>query len=131
MQANQTRDQPSLELRVADDPTAVARLRGTLAQVAEEAGLSDEASFELRLASTEAVANALRHPEGPGTADVTVRADETGVEVEVVSPGPFRLRADSDTERGRGLPLMVALSDEAEFLRRGDSTCVRLRKLVR
>ena len=116
-------------LHVPDNPVAVAELRRTLTDMAAEAGLSRESAFALRLAATEAVANALRHP-GPGhEAIVRIRADHDGVEVEVSSDGPFRLREDTGgTDRGRGLPLIVALMDEAQFRRLDGHTSVRLWK---
>ncbi len=118
-----------LLLHVHDDPVAIAELRRTLTDVATEAGLSRESAFALRLAVTEAVANALRHP-GPGhEAVVRIRADAEGVEVEVSSDGPFRLREDTgSTDRGRGLPLIIALMDEAQFRRHNGTTSVRLWK---
>ncbi len=118
-----------IHLHVPDDPVAIARLRRLLTDVATDAGLSREASFAVRLAVTEAVANALRHPSGEGSAEVRIRVDGDGLEVEVVSHGPFRLREDiAASERGRGLPLIVSLMDEAVFSRTNGETSVRLRK---
>jgi anti-sigma regulatory factor (Ser/Thr protein kinase) len=118
-----------LLLHIADDPVAVAELRRTLTDVAAEAGLSREGAFALRLAATEAVANALRHPGPEHEAVVRIHADEDGVEVEVSSDGPFRLREDTvNHDRGRGLPLIIALMDEAQFSRRDGTTSVRLWK---
>jgi len=118
-----------IHVRVPDDPVAIARLRRLLTDVATDAGLSREASFAVRLAVTEAVANALRHPSGEGSAEVRIRVDGDGLEVEVVSHGPFRLRTDtSSADRGRGLPLIVALMDKAAFSRQNGTTSVLLRK---
>jgi len=118
-----------LLLHVPDDPVAVAALRRTLTEVATDAGLSRESSFALRLAATEAVANALRHPGPENATVVRIHADRAGVEVEVTSDGPFRIREDTGApDRGRGLPLIIALMDEAEFRRRDGTTSVRLWK---
>jgi anti-sigma regulatory factor (Ser/Thr protein kinase) len=125
MHADRTEE---LLLHIPDDPAAVAGLRRTLTNVASAAGLSREGSFALRLATTEAVANALRHQGTADDAVVRIRADEEGVEVEVSSHGPFQLRNDTSADRGRGLPLIVALMDEAVFSRRNGTTSVLLRK---
>ena len=118
-----------LLLHVPDNPVAVAELRRTLTEVATDAGLSRESAFALRLAATEAVANALRHPGPAHEAVVRIRADADGVEVEVSSDGPFRLREDTGgSDRGRGLPLIIALMDEAKFSRDNGTTSVRLWK---
>ena len=126
MHAHRTEE---LFLHIPDNPAAVAGLRRTLTDVASAAGLSREGSFALRLATTEAVANALRHQATDDDAVVRIRADEEGVEGEVSSHGPFRLRNDtSSADRGRGLPLIVALMDEAAFSRQNGTTSVLLRK---
>src|ERR687885_406509 len=62
--------------------------------------------------------------------EVDVALEEKGdaIEVEVKGRGEFRLDYGADSERGRGLPLMVALVDEVEFASTGDGTRVRMRK---
>src|SRR5262245_58360773 len=127
--ATGARQGQEVRLRIDDDPMAVARLRRLLTDIAADAGLSREGSFALRLAVTETVANALRHPATDGDAEVRIRVQPDGVEVEVVSHGPFRIREDTAaSERGRGLPLIVSLMDEAVFTRHNGETSVRLRK---
>jgi anti-sigma regulatory factor (Ser/Thr protein kinase) len=104
-------------------------LRAAVDELASEHGLADGAAFDLKVAATEAVANALRHPDEAGApVDVVLAADQDAVEVEISNRGPFRIGTGLDSERGRGLPLMVALADEVDFETSGDRTCVRLRK---
>ena len=118
-------------LVVADDALSMASLRTAIELAAEEHGLSDEATFALKVAATEACANALRHGDGGDGVAVELVARDGGVEVEVVSPGEFRLADGADPERGRGLPLIVALADVTEFERARAATRVRIRKRAR
>ena len=114
-------------LVVHDDPDSVAGMRAAVDDLAAEHGLAPETAFDLKVAATEAVANALRHPEAPGAADVILAGASDAVEVEVRNRGPFRIGTGVDAERGRGLPLMVALADEVRFSATDDGTSVRSR----
>jgi serine/threonine-protein kinase RsbW len=115
-------------LAVHDDPDSVAGMRAALEHLAAERGLPDETAFDLKVAATEAVANALRHPERRGDAvQVVAAGDDGAVEIEVRNRGAFRIGTGLDAERGRGLPLMVALADEVEFSTTDDGTSVRIR----
>ena len=116
-------------LRVRDEPASFAEVRAAVDRVAEERGLEPEAAFDLKVATQEAVANALRQTSRePREIGVTLQADDAVVEVEVANDGGFRLAIGSDPEHGRGLPLIVALADEVEFASTGDATRVRIRK---
>ncbi|MBD0317343.1 MAG: ATP-binding protein [Thermoleophilia bacterium] len=112
---------------VHDDRDSVAGMRAAVDDLAAEHGLAPETAFDLKVAVTEAVANALRHPGAPRAAHVTVAAGDDAVEVEVRNQGRFRVGTGPDVERGRGLPLMVALADEVQFSATEDGTCVRIR----
>ena len=116
---------------VRDEPSSVADVRAAVDAIAVEHGLSSEAAFDLKLATTEAVANALRRtpPDALGIA-VTLASDHEVIQVEVLDRGRFRLTEGLDPERGRGLPLMIALADEVEFASTGDGTRVRIRMRV-
>ena len=124
-----TRSSPAdgFRLVVHDDRDSVAGMRAAVEDLAAERGLDPETAFDLKVAATEAVANALRHPGAPRAADVTVAADSDAIEVEVRNRGPFRVGTGADAEHGRGLPLMVALADEVQFSATQDGTCVRIR----
>jgi serine/threonine-protein kinase RsbW len=118
-------------LIVRDEPSSVAEVRAAVDTIAVEHGLSPEGAFDLKLATTEAVANALRNsPEDALGIDVTLESDQEVVQVEVVGRGRFRLAEGLDPERGRGLPLMIALADEVEFAASGNGTRVRIRMRV-
>jgi len=114
-------------LVVHDDPDSVAGMRAAVEDLAAAHGLAPETAFDLKVAATEAVANALRHPGALGAAHVTLARGSDAVEVEVRNRGPFRIGTGLDAERGRGLPLMVALADEVEFSATDDGTSVRIR----
>jgi anti-sigma regulatory factor (Ser/Thr protein kinase) len=106
-------------------------MRDLVERLAGELGISDEAVFGLKVAATEAVANALRHPETPGHGvEVTIAPREDALEIEIENPGPFLIGDGLDPERGRGLPLMVALADEVEFAASPEGTRVVLRQHV-
>jgi anti-sigma regulatory factor (Ser/Thr protein kinase) len=116
-----------LRLVVHDDPDSVAGMRAAVDDLAAEHGLAPETAFDLKVAATEAVANALRHPDAPGSADVILGGGSDTVEIEVRNRGRFRIGTGLDAERGRGLPLMVALADEVQFSATDDGTSVRIR----
>jgi len=116
-------------LRLASEDSPIAAVRQAIDHLAEEHGLSDDACFELQLAVSEAVANALRHgsAEAPHV-DIVMGAHDGVIEVEVQDRGRFRPRLGVETESGRGLSLMVALLDEVEFCAGDGGTRVRMRK---
>ena len=118
----------AIRLAVHDEPEAVAEVRRAIDRIGSATGLSDDAIFGLKVAATEAVGNALRHPRAadPGV-EVTIAAHEEALEAEVANGGQFRVSDGGDPERGRGLPLMLALADEVEFAASSHGTRVRLR----
>jgi anti-sigma regulatory factor (Ser/Thr protein kinase) len=120
-----------MSMSVRNEPSSVADVRAAVDAVAAEHGLSPEAAFDLKLATTEAVANALRSgPNDDVGVDVTLESDQEVIQVEVLDRGRFRLDEGLDPERGRGLPLMIALADEVEFAATGEGTRVRIRMRV-
>ncbi len=116
-----------LRIVVRDEPAGVASVRGAIEAVASRSGIPRDGVFELKVAATEALANALAHGRGE-TAAVTLASRDDEIEVEVVGEGPFRTPGSLDASRGRGLPLIVALADEVEFASEHDRTRVRIRK---
>lgn len=122
------------------DYLALVRLVTTAAAALEPA-LPDARLDDLRLAVSEACANAIdAHGDPPDGTPVVIRceigADDVTISVEdrgggfdpdelVALPAaadPNRLRH----EHGLGVPLMRSLTDEVTFERRGDGTLVRL-----
>jgi anti-sigma regulatory factor (Ser/Thr protein kinase) len=124
---------PALHLTLSDEPTSAVELRAAVDRVAAASDAPDGTSFDVKVAATEALANALKRSAGDGRGvDVRVEGHRDAIEVEVHDRGRFRLDhgTGSDVERGRGIPLMVALVDEVEFASSGEGTRVRIRKRV-
>jgi anti-sigma regulatory factor (Ser/Thr protein kinase) len=124
-----------LHLTLRKGRAATAELRHAIDLISDRCHLNDEQRFDLKLAVTEAVTNALKGtPEGHA-AEVTLAEGEGAVEVEVLDSGVFSpLRAALDrgpeAEGGRGIAIMFALVDEVEFERTGAGTRVRMRKHI-
>ena len=127
------RREPDLHLRLTSGPRATAEARAAVEAYCERYEFSAEECFDLQLATTEALTNALKGTPEPHAVEVIFRGDEQAVEVEVVDRGVFSpLRAtlarSADAEGGRGIALMLALVDEVAFDRTPQGTRVRLRK---
>ena len=119
-----------MELILHDEPTATRRLRASIDEIADEYPLPGNERFELKLAATEALTNALKSSGGdPVRVRIVPRPEE--IEVEVADRGSFvGADAGSAREGGRGIPLMLALVDEVHFSTTGTGTRVRVRKRV-
>ena len=119
---------------LAAAPESAAIARGIVREAAGEHGLDDEAVWDLMLATTEAVANAVLH--GQGCADnasirLRIRASGEGLFVEVCDCGRFGGRCAPATKEslgGRGIPLMSAVTDDFELLPETSGTRVRFGK---
>jgi anti-sigma regulatory factor (Ser/Thr protein kinase) len=119
---------------LAAAPESAAIARGIVRETAGEHGLDDEAVWDLMLATTEAVANAVLH--GQGCADnasirLRIRATHEGLFVEVCDCGRFagrRAPATKESLGGRGIPLMSAVTDDFELLPETGGTRVRFGK---
>jgi len=121
----------AVRLTVHDERAEVAEVRAAVERIGTAAGLGDDALFGLKVATTEAVGNALRHSgSGDAEVDVTIAAHEDALEVEVENAGQFRVGEAGDPEHGRGIPLMLALADEVEFAASSHGTRVRIRMRI-
>jgi serine/threonine-protein kinase RsbW len=128
-----TRQASHVDLRLNGGATATGELRAAVERVAKECGLDRGERFDLKLAATEAVTNALKGSPENHTVEVTVAGHEDAVDVEVVDHGVFsRARAvlhrGPDAESGRGIPIILALVDEVEFAQTSRGTRVRMSK---
>jgi serine/threonine-protein kinase RsbW len=131
-----TRQDSHIDLRLDNRPTATRELRAAVEHVARACGLDPGERFDLKLAATEAVTNALKGTPGSHTVEVTVAGHDDAVDVEVVDQGvffPVRMALDrgADAEHGRGIPIILALVDELEFAQTGRGTRVRMSKRAR
>ena len=91
----------------------VARGRAMIADVASQAGFSEERVFDITVACSEAMANAIEHSPVKGEVQVRTVLRPDRLEVEVQGPGEFQApdRLKKRESRGLGLPLMAKLSD--------------------
>lgn len=131
----------SLQLSLPRDGRFVGLLRRVVACVFDDIGAPQPAADDIRVALTEACANAVRHAVGSSEYSVSFTVDDSGCEIEVVDLGPgfdvavdgridpeTDLGLDLDSETGRGVLLMRALVDDLHFIRQDDGTCVTFRK---
>jgi serine/threonine-protein kinase RsbW len=128
-----TRQASHVDLKLDARPTATRELRAAVERVAEECGLDAGERFDIELAATEAVTNALKGTPESHTVEVTVAGHEDAVDVEVVDQGVFSpiraaLHRGPDAESGRGIPIILALVDEVEFAQTGRRRPVILRE---
>jgi anti-sigma regulatory factor (Ser/Thr protein kinase) len=97
-------------------PESLAPIRAFVQRWAGEVGLKEEQAQGLKLAVSEACANAMDHPEKQGDITLGARRHPDRFTVDVSHPGEFRVKGSQDRgHRGLGLPLMVALADEVSF----------------
>ena len=122
-----------IRLRLHNEPEATSKLRRALDCVARASGLAADATFDLKLAATEALTNAVKGAPQNHFVDVAIEGGRRAVDVEVTDRGSFRPafghESALETEGGRGIPLMVALVDEVEFASVRGGVRVRLRRV--
>jgi len=109
-------------MAMSSDLAALANVRRFVQEVGLEAGLNDERIYDLKVALSEACANAVEHAGGKsGELTVCSWRYPDRLVLQVSSPGDFRAPASIDAgrrqHRGMGLPLMVALTDEVSISR--------------
>jgi anti-sigma regulatory factor (Ser/Thr protein kinase) len=118
-------------------PESAPRARAIVREAADELGLGGDAAWDLMLATTEAVANAIVHGEpcqdcGRG---ILLRVlpwdDGNGLDVEVCDCGTFETTTPPpgrDATHGRGIPIITAVVDHFELVPEGPLTRVRFGK---
>ena len=136
-------DQKRLKVRLdLEVPGAIAEIEPVTERIMElvsETGCADGAEFEVEVALTEALANAMRHGCGDDPkkdVQISVACDpEKGMLVVIRDPGdgfdpalvPSPLKAENlFRSHGRGIFLINRLMDEVRFERQG--TEIRMRK---
>jgi serine/threonine-protein kinase RsbW len=105
------------------DVGRMAEVRGRIANLVSSLDLSESAVFDIKVASGEALANAIRHGSPHGPEDeiaVEVRAFDDHVEVVVSDAGcgfdgQAPMKQDVYASSGRGVLFMRALMDGVEF----------------
>jgi serine/threonine-protein kinase RsbW len=102
--------------------SALAEVRQFTQQVAHAVQLDAERTFDLKVAVSEACANAMEHARGPSSrVDVCAEVMDDRLVIEVADNGTFSgpdsTRTEARDHRGLGLPLMIALMDEVSVRR--------------
>lgn len=110
--------------RVPSDLSRLSDVRRFVEQVTRTLELDQDRAFDLKVATSEAAANAIEHSGVEGDL-ITLGAEvcPERVTVEVVSDGDFALGSrpiDRERNRGMGLPLMAALTDQLTLSHRRD-----------
>jgi serine/threonine-protein kinase RsbW len=105
--------------------------------ILEQLHAPSEAVGDVKLAVTEACANAVRHAVGTAEYSVRLGVDDGACEIEIIDVGPGftpdaeegqTIAGDDESESGRGLFLIRALVDDLQFVRDGENNKVRLVK---
>jgi serine/threonine-protein kinase RsbW len=108
-------------IKVDADAARLADIRRFVEEVATEAALKGERVFDLKVAVSEACANAVEHAGCPTTSlEVSARLQARRLTFSVTDYGCFRppcVGRESFNSRGLGMPLMVTLMDEVSFAR--------------
>jgi anti-sigma regulatory factor (Ser/Thr protein kinase) len=102
-------------------------------RAAEEFGLPLEARYQVKLALSEAVTNAIQHGSSSADSPIRICVSEEGgaLVIEVVDTGRFVprvTRRGTMPESGRGLEFMRLMMDEVDLQPRTDGTRLRLIK---
>lgn len=122
-------------IRVKAETARLAEIRHFVEEVALEAALDMERVFDLKVAVSEACANAVEHAGCEAVPlEVCARLQARCLTFTVTDTGLFHPPSptrESFHNRGLGLPLMVALMDEVSFARApGGGTTVSLSVLL-
>ena len=113
-------------------PSSLPRLRTELMPWLELAGATGDQRNELAVATWEALANALEHPQAPEESYIRIHAERRDGEI-VVTVSDFGSWKEpvQSTDRGLGLSMMEGLVTELEVDRdSADGTVVRLRRTL-
>lgn len=125
------------ELNIPSHSRYLSRARREVEVAAEECGGFGEAEiYQMKVAVSEAVANAIEHGSPLGEANqilLTVQCDQDRLIIEIADQGVFKARLPvtegRPSHRGRGIFLMTALMDEVKIIERQTGTVVSLTKL--
>jgi EAL domain-containing protein (putative c-di-GMP-specific phosphodiesterase class I)/anti-sigma regulatory factor (Ser/Thr protein kinase) len=120
------------ELHLPADFDSLDQARELVEAAATELGYADDEVWDMKLAVTEAVANAIEHGSGPAGGLIHLRlsheAGELRIDVSGGGGGAQRPAGAEEVHRGRGFAIMTALMDEVGMRREADDTLIRLAK---
>ncbi|HEX2414312.1 MAG TPA: ATP-binding protein [Thermoleophilaceae bacterium] len=126
-------DFPPRHHSISADVARLKEARDFAERAAAEFGLTEDARYQVKLAMSEAVTNAILHGSSAPTDEIRMTASgEAGALVfEVVDSGRFRPRVRRRgelPESGRGLEFMRLLMDEVDLRPGMDGTLLRFVK---
>jgi anti-sigma regulatory factor (Ser/Thr protein kinase) len=115
------------------EPRFVREAREFVDHAAAACGFEEPARFDIRLAASEAVTNAIVHGGRSSSRTIRISAVEEGgmLTFSVADSGTFVARVDAEdplSERGRGLACMARVMDEVCIASGEDGTLVRFSK---
>jgi anti-sigma regulatory factor (Ser/Thr protein kinase) len=115
-----------LWLRLPRLGPAIALARQSLHRWLERDGVAPDEAFEVVLACSEALANAVEHPVTPThqAIEVEARREHGELHVEVRDFGAWSQRRRQSIMRGRGLPMIRSLMDRVEIVPSKEGTRV-------
>ena len=118
------------ELRIPADLSKLRDARDWAATAAEDFGLEEEERFQVRLATSEAVTNAIVHGSAAsgGAVELEAREERGALVFEVRDAGgaiPPGAPVERLAEGGRGLELVALVMDEVQLERRSDGSVLR------
>jgi anti-sigma regulatory factor (Ser/Thr protein kinase) len=123
-----------LESWLPSAPASATEARALVRDAVDELSLDGSTTWELMLATTEAVTNAIEHgqPCDPRGIFLRVDAQDDAVGVEVCDCGgdfpSGRPSEKPDYEGGRGIEIIAAITDHLEIVPTPDVTRVRFEK---
>jgi anti-sigma regulatory factor (Ser/Thr protein kinase) len=114
-------------------PERLGEAREWAQRAASEAGLGEADCFQVKLAISEAVANAIQHGSQSTGDSIGISAFEADGSLifEVRDSGTFvapMSRATTEDESGRGLELVTLMMDEVQITSTGEGSLLRLSK---
>lgn len=114
-------------------PERLAEAREWAERAAAEAGLDEADCYQVKLAISEAVANAIQHGSQSAGDTIQISAFESGGSLifEVRDNGTFSApmtRATTEDESGRGLELVTLMMDEVHMTSTGEGSLLRFSK---
>ena len=121
------------KLEIPADLAELHDAREWASQAAGDFGLAEDDRFQVKLAMSEAVTNAIIHGSGRegDSVRIAVRSDRDRLVFEVADQGRERPGANPIerlAEGGRGLDLVSMVMDEVELVRAGDGGLLRFAK---
>jgi anti-sigma regulatory factor (Ser/Thr protein kinase) len=126
-------DRPPLRMRLQATPQAATELRESLRGWLERASATEQETFDVTLACSEAFANSVGHPLRPATLiiDVEATVNAQGLLTVVIRDYALARPERSPEETRLFLRLMETLMESAETHARPDGATVVLRRRLR